>query len=56
MVEEFYNRIVARAETGYFFARDQSRAVIDVLEEAVTPGQIDNVRDSLPDEFGELFD
>lgn len=33
-----------------------ARAVVDVLDEAVTEGQIADVRDQLPDDYGDLFE
>lgn len=33
-----------------------ARAVVDVLDEAVTEGQLGDVRDQLPDDYGELFE
>ena len=33
-----------------------ARAVIDVLQEAVSEGEIDNLRSQLPDEWDPLFE
>lgn len=33
-----------------------ARAVVDVLDEAVTEGQIEDIRDQLPDDYGDLFE
>lgn len=33
-----------------------ARAVIDVLDEAVTEGQVEDLRDQLPDEYADLFE
>lgn len=33
-----------------------ARAVVDVLDEAVTEGQIEDVRDQLPDGYADLFE
>jgi uncharacterized protein (DUF2267 family) len=30
--------------------------VVDVLDDAVTEGQLEDVRDQLPDEYGDLFE
>lgn len=32
------------------------RAVVDVLDEAITEGQLEDVRDQLPDEYADLFE
>ncbi|MEZ4727213.1 MAG: DUF2267 domain-containing protein [Caldilineaceae bacterium] len=54
-LEEFYNRVSARMNSGYPTAVRQSQTVMGVLQETVSPGVIDNVRAELPDEFAELF-
>ena len=54
-IQEFYNRVSERANLDYQTSKDWSQAVIDVLKQAVTPGTIEEVRDSLPAEFGGLF-
>lgn len=33
-----------------------ARAVVDVLDEAVTEGQIEDIRDQLPEDYGDLFE
>lgn len=33
-----------------------SRAVVDVLEDAITEGQLGDIQDQLPDEYGDLFE
>lgn len=54
-LEEFYNRVSARADIGYPDAVRQSRSVIAVLCRAVSRGEIDDVLYRLPFPFGELF-
>lgn len=53
--EEFYNRIKGRADIRYQEAVRISKAVARVLEEAVSPGEIEDVLQELPNEFSELF-
>jgi uncharacterized protein (DUF2267 family) len=54
-LEEFYIRVSARAEVGYPDAVKRAQAVIAVLQEAVSAGEIEDVLSKLPDEYGELF-
>jgi len=54
-LEEFYNRVSARMNSGYPTAVRQSQTVMGVIQETVSSGVIDNVRAELPDEFDELF-
>jgi uncharacterized protein (DUF2267 family) len=54
-LEDFYNRIRARVGTGYPSAVKEANAVITVLQEAVSAGEIAAILDELPDEFGVLF-
>jgi uncharacterized protein (DUF2267 family) len=56
-LEEFYNRVKARSHaTSFQQARRLAHAVISVLQEAVTPGEIDDVMNELPTGFHRLFD
>lgn len=54
-LEEFYNRISARADVGYPEAVAGTRAVMAVLQDAVSRGEIDHILAQLPDEYEELF-
>lgn len=54
-LEEFYNRVSARAEVGFPEAIEGSRAVMMVLQQAVTQPVIDEVLSDLPEEYQELF-
>lgn len=54
-LEEFYNRVAARADVGRPEAVDWSRAVLAALQAAVTAGQLEKVREALPDDFEPLF-
>lgn len=55
---EFYGRVAERASPGTDApaAAFQARAVMSVVREAVSGGELDDVVDQLPDEFAELFD
>lgn len=59
---EFIERVAERDENLGDSDEDLSaaglhaRAVIDVLEEAVTEGELDDLEDQLPDEYGDLFE
>jgi uncharacterized protein (DUF2267 family) len=54
-LEEFYNRVAARADLGRPDAVKRSRAVMMVLQEAVTEGLLKPIRQRLPAEYNELF-
>ena len=54
-LEEFYNRVGARADIGYPHAVEQSRIVMEVLQEAVSSGERQHLLERLPDEYAELF-
>jgi uncharacterized protein (DUF2267 family) len=54
-LEEFYNRVSARADVGYPEAVRLARAAVEVLKEAISEGQELDVLFRLPEEFDELF-
>ncbi|HET6594384.1 MAG TPA: DUF2267 domain-containing protein [Anaerolineales bacterium] len=54
-VEEFYNRVGARADLTYEAAKEQTGQVISVLREAIPEGEIEDILEDLPAEYGDLF-
>ncbi len=54
-VDEFYNRVARREEVEKPRARFHARAVISVLEEAISPGELRDALDQLPEEYDDLF-
>lgn len=54
-LEEFYRRVAEREGTDQKAAEDHARAVVGVLREAVTSGEIEDVRAQLPSEYAPLF-
>jgi uncharacterized protein (DUF2267 family) len=54
-VHEFYNRVGARADLTYGDATERTRQVISVLREAIPDGEIEDILEDLPPEYGELF-
>ena len=54
-LEEFYNRVAARSDVGYPAAVKHSQAVVQVLKEAVSRGELRDVLRELPDEYDELL-
>ena len=54
-LEEFLRRVGEREGVNADTARDHASAVITVLREAVTEGQLDDIRAQLPQEFAPLF-
>lgn len=55
LLEDFYTRVGSRADVGYPQAVKISLGVASVLQEAVAPGEIEDILTQLPEEFGELF-
>ncbi len=53
-LEEFYNRVSARADIGYPDAVMQSRAVMTLLSRAM-PGEVEQILEKLPDQYQELI-
>jgi len=56
LLQEFYTRVGARADTKYYDAAERASAVLSVLREAVSSGQLQEMIDSLPDQYSRLFD
>jgi uncharacterized protein (DUF2267 family) len=54
-MKEFYNRVSKKEEIDLSEAKYHARAVMDVVREAVTSGELDNIRNQLPDEYRPLF-
>ena len=54
-LQEFYNRVGARADLKYGDAVQRTRQVISVLRQAVPGGEIEDILEDLSPEFGELF-
>jgi uncharacterized protein (DUF2267 family) len=52
---EFYRRIAARADLKYQEATERTRQVLSVLQQAIAGGEIQDVLESLPSEYAELF-
>jgi len=54
-LEEYYQRVAARADLSYDEAVSWSRDVVSVLEKAVTSPVIEEAAGALPDSYRELF-
>lgn len=54
-LEDFYHRVAARADLGNPAAVAYAKAGTAVLEEAVSPGEIEDVKGALGWEYAELF-
>ncbi len=54
-LEEFRHRVAARSNVRYPAAIRRSRAVMKVLREAVTPGELADIFRELPQEYEELL-
>lgn len=55
MLDEFYNRVVARSEMGKREAAAGVHAVMQVLRQAIAPGELGDIFGDLPAEFDELL-
>lgn len=57
-LDEFFDKVQEREGAGTDLpeAVYHARTVIEELEEAVSPGEIEKVRDQLPSEYNRLFD
>lgn len=54
-LQEFYNRVAARADLAAGDARERTKQVIAVLRQAVPGGEIEDILEDLSPEYGELF-
>lgn len=54
-LEKFYENVSLRESIGQPMARDHARAVLSVVEETVSPGELRDVLAQLPDEYLTLF-
>ncbi|HXF60554.1 MAG TPA: DUF2267 domain-containing protein [Caldilineaceae bacterium] len=57
-IQEFFKRVAEREGAGVDVpdAAHHARTVIEVLQEAVTPGQLRHLREQLPDDYAPLFE
>jgi uncharacterized protein (DUF2267 family) len=55
-LDEFFEKVSERTGADLPDAIHQARAVIAVVGEAVSQGEIDKVRQQLPEEYGPLFE
>jgi uncharacterized protein (DUF2267 family) len=55
-LSEFYDRVAEGLGVDKPEAAHRARAVVSVLAEAVTPGELDDVRAQLPEEWRALFE
>ncbi len=57
-LDEFFERIADREGAGVDMPQSvyNTRAVMTVLKEAVTPGLLDKIREQLPGEYDSLFE
>jgi uncharacterized protein (DUF2267 family) len=55
LLEEFYERIGNRANVSYHNAVKYARAVARVLQEAIAPGELEDILSGFPEDYFELF-
>ena len=53
---DFFDRVTEKEGVDKPVAVHHARAVVDVLQEAVSAGEIDDLRSQLPDEWDPLFE
>jgi uncharacterized protein (DUF2267 family) len=54
-VQEFFRRVSDREGRDVQQAIQHARAVVEVLQKAISPGEIDDICAQLPSEYGQLF-
>ena len=54
-LEEFFNRVGARADLTHQDAAQRTRQVLSVLQDAIAEGEKRQILESLPPEYGPLF-
>ncbi len=54
-LETFYENVSRRESIGQPISREHARAVLSVVEETVTPGELQDVLAQLPEEYLTLF-
>ena len=54
-LEEFYTRVAARADLKSQAARERTAQVFSVLRESIAGGELEDMMESLPGEYGRLF-
>jgi uncharacterized protein (DUF2267 family) len=54
-VPEFYNRVGARADLKYYDSAERTWQVMGVLKEAIPEGELRQIVESLPAEYGQVF-
>lgn len=54
-LNDFYQRVAEREKIPFLDAAFHARAVIEVVQQAVSPGEMDDVRAQLPKEYATLF-
>lgn len=52
---EFYNRVGARAGLKYYDSAERTWQVLSVLRQAIAGGEVEDILESLPEEYAELF-
>ena len=55
-VDDFFQRVAAKESVDVPDAAHHARAVVAVLQEAITTGEMADIRAQLPDSYGPLFE
>ncbi len=54
-LDEFYGRVALKEQVNLREAAHHARVVMQVVQEATSPGEIDNIKAQLSDEYAALF-
>lgn len=54
-LEQFYTRVASRERIRYAQAVERTRCIMGLLQQAVSAGEIKDIKTILPAEYGELF-
>lgn len=54
-IDEFYEKVSYKESIGYPQVREHARAVMSVVQEAVSPGELRDILAQLPDGYTDLF-
>ncbi len=55
-LDEFYGRVALKEQANLSEAAHHAREVMQVVQETVSPGEIDNIRAQLPEDYAPLFE
>ncbi len=54
-LQEFYRRVGARSDSGYYDAAERAKAVMAALSDTISQGQMEEIMNDLPDPYKDLL-